>query len=909
MKKFTFLAIMAMMAMFVFGQSVKSVSDGNSYGNSERNLVPKYGVKAMTQLYRSAKRTGDAGVSLWKDRLIDVEKEAPFLLAGRKLAPRFVNGEDVIVSRPQGEVKFYARKGVCYYTQDFASFKESKQVGYIEVVYGKDGKSVYFKDFISTFVGLGTWVRGSLSDDGKSIQIPTGQNLFYMEEKDCYMQLSCLVYNEATKTYDTDIRASEITVSIIDEKQLKLENTDKNHIVGVTYSNNQEWTYLGDSNTEYTLFEEELITPPAGLTQRNFVLSGKDAYGEPISHSIIMLEGDKEVYMQGLGLIYGPKSWVKGIISGDSITIPSGQFLGLCQGYELFYMVSGVMDGFGDITIRDLVFTLNEDKHSYSSKQALILGRSRGVTDFFDYISQLKLEKGPDITFSTDVIREQPEGEVKLFERKGFGYLVNFGFVFANYQDGSVMEITYAPDGKTVYLKDPISQIAAHSWVKGTIEGNKIIVPAFQCVVYEESFGAIMARLDMVEVEDPETGRMVKTFEPVVECKNIVFTVDATSGTIRLEDMTNEKSICGLIMTDNFKWPGFGDYATSYEPFVEELTTLPEGAPVEEWVFRHSNGTENLIQMVNVAIADDKIYINRLSEYDPELAIVGTIKNGKAIFPTSQYLGHHSDFFLFFASSTYTQETVETEYGAYEKIEFYYTPELEFDYDAQKKILSVPDGISFVLHCGDNIPQNEMFFNYFTPSLHPRFNLYVEKSIRPKDPIIEEYDDSKWKILGYNSIKLNIPLEDIEGEFIKPENMSYQLFTKTGGEIQTYILQADDYTKLMEDMETIPYNFTDEQDILKGGEKILLWQTGFEDIGVQSINCSDGKEVRSNRIWLKAGKEEVGIDEVTPDTRTVKEVTYYSLSGMRLSEPASGISLMQVIYTDGTVETTKVYRR
>ena len=51
-----------------------------------------------------------------------------------------------------------------------------------------------------------------------------------------------------------------------------------------------------------------------------------------------------------------------------------------------------------------------------------------------------------------------------------------------------------------------------------------------------------------------------------------------------------------------------------------------------------------------------------------------------------------------------------------------------------------------------------------------------------------------------------------------------------------------------------------------------------------------------------------GVDTVT-DAGTVVAVEYYSLDGMRLAEPAKGISIRRLIFSNGTYETDKVIKK
>ena len=71
-----------------------------------------------------------------------------------------------------------------------------------------------------------------------------------------------------------------------------------------------------------------------------------------------------------------------------------------------------------------------------------------------------------------DIISEQPEGELKIYQRSGGAIYNMWGYIFSTYQDGGAMQMVFADDGKTVYLKDPISQAVANTWVRAELSDD-----------------------------------------------------------------------------------------------------------------------------------------------------------------------------------------------------------------------------------------------------------------------------------------------------------------------------------------------------------------------------------------------------------------------------------------------------
>ena len=91
----------------------------------------------------------------------------------------------VIDWQPEGEVKTYDRTSDCIHFTPSDSkfstattFSNEKLSGKGEIVFDPDGETVYFKDPLLS-MSNGTWMRGTLSDDGTKITVNLHQYLYY----------------------------------------------------------------------------------------------------------------------------------------------------------------------------------------------------------------------------------------------------------------------------------------------------------------------------------------------------------------------------------------------------------------------------------------------------------------------------------------------------------------------------------------------------------------------------------------------------------------------------------------------------------------------------------------------------------------------------------------------------------
>ena len=138
-----------------------------------------------------------------------------------------------------------------------------------------------------------------------------------------------------------------------------------------------------------------------------------------------------------------------------------------------------------------------------------------------------------------DIITEQPDGEVVTYGRSGEFLVVSLYGYNTDNQVGQT-KVCYAPDGKTVYIQDPLAYgEGVGAWVKGELsdDGTKITVPLGQYVSYNEEFdyGLVLAwgATDLVDLGDDFYWL---DFLPQEGVEAVTYAVDAAQGTITLLD-------------------------------------------------------------------------------------------------------------------------------------------------------------------------------------------------------------------------------------------------------------------------------------------------------------------------------------------------------------------------------------
>ena len=124
--------------------------------------------------------------------------------------------------QPEGELKTYDRTSDCiHYSYGWskgtnATFSQERLTGQSEIVFSQDGKTVYFKDLLQS-MSYGTWVMGSLNDDGTIITVNIPQLLYCTDDivplRKCESQI--VYQNQPDGTQQEELETEDLWASNI----------------------------------------------------------------------------------------------------------------------------------------------------------------------------------------------------------------------------------------------------------------------------------------------------------------------------------------------------------------------------------------------------------------------------------------------------------------------------------------------------------------------------------------------------------------------------------------------------------------------------------------------------------------------------------------------------------------------
>ncbi|MCF0185141.1 MAG: hypothetical protein HUJ98_01470, partial [Bacteroidaceae bacterium] len=481
-----------------------------------------------------------------------------------------------------------------------------------------------------------------------------------------------------------------------------------------------------------------------------------------------------------------------------------------------------------------------------------------------------------------------PEGEVKYYNRSTEGYIVvDYERVWEKGEYGA--KVVYGENNE-VYIDNPVPGLPFGAYLKATIEGNKITAKLPQLVGLYDYYGTILYYYVSKMKSDP-----TQIYVPVEdEADNVVtwtvkedgsFSLDLDPGEIEIDPetgrpVTDPEYVLGMYMLfgESINFSNTADCKQEFTPVDVESRTAhaPEGLAFEPWSLTASEGMAP--RFVNVGIAGNNIYISNLTDDAPEAVIKGSIEDGKAIFPTCQFLNYLTDYsyFVYFMSA-------KVEEGE-EYSDFVLNNGLAFDYDAENKTLTSKADDVMLINASDS---KVYWIDY---ALQPVINWVNPEDLNaaPNDPELTYFGED----YGCYYTAWEIPATNVKGKALDPDRMYYNIFMD--GELYTFY--TDMYSYFPEDITDMPYKFTENYDIVLDGSYhgIYIYDGGFKTLGIQShFKGFDGKIYSSAIKTFDVGS---GVESVE-ESKEVKKMEYFDFTGAKIERPAQGLYIQRATYT------------
>lgn len=484
-----------------------------------------------------------------------------------------------------------------------------------------------------------------------------------------------------------------------------------------------------------------------------------------------------------------------------------------------------------------------------------------------------------------------PEGTLTQWSRSSLAFMSFYGYIFQNNDSGSAVQTVETADGE-VYIGNCISQFPCPGWLKATKEADGSLTIAGGQAIYTEEYEGetytfYAAALEMVEEEDG------MTYLYATADNTFRLTWNGTGYVSADPEIT-----LGLCEWDgtSYNWVGYGDLEWELTPLTDKVTELPEGLTPEKWALV----AETDAYFVDVAFDGDKAYFRGLSDFIPEAWIAATVGDGKVEIPAASFAGLDITRHWAYMYGGTVEQAYDEYWDEYYDV-FKPAGAFSFTYDADARrltgtdVLMVTAGVIDLDNVGNEEPVQDTVKDFI-----------IEYQVRdvtcpPSDPTGLEYTPYDYEY-GYCNIKFDIPAVDTDGKLMDTANLYYAIYVD--GEPFTFY--TDEYVSLPEDLELLPYGFTDNYDVYTDGttHRVYFYMDGVDTYGVQAvyIDPTDGTEYRSGITEVSS------VAGIAAGNAAVASSTYYDLQGRKVANPGAGLYIRRDVLTDGTVKAVKVVK-
>lgn len=509
------------------------------------------------------------------------------------------------------------------------------------------------------------------------------------------------------------------------------------------------------------------------------------------------------------------------------------------------------------------------------------------------------------------LITEQPAGT--LHENQTWssaGYHPFLGNIYIDYPQGIISRYVEGDDGN-LYIENPMSAIISHTWLKlvKQDDGTYLAGPQF---VYSESYEdtTYLFSAERLVLNDAHTNYVRDTTAGAQH--GVKFTLK--DGV--LQQVTNNSDILGLVYEDG-TWTCYGDFDIKIAPVTDEMVTLPESVKANavdyEVTFTNSDTTTDKTQ-TKVAIDGNKIYVKNLAYPTVDEWFVGDIDGTKVTFRSGQYMGPNDSTSThnYFYAGRHTR-VYDSQNHRYD-ISVSGADETVLNWDAAARTLTADyaDSTAMLINHGKDR------FYHAVAYCDPQFKVLQAEPKRPANPAFTKVDFTHEASSALNCVFIDIPKEDVDGNYLDPAKMAYKLYLIKPGETEAsdFVFTPSEYFGLSEDMVEVPYNYISWMyDIAYSGTvHAIYFYRDLKDyiMGVQVFYAPDeNTKLASDTIWTaRIPNEVLGVERVN-GAATVKAVRYFDMSGRSLSAApsGSGIYIRQETLSDGTRRTVKAVKR
>lgn len=393
-----------------------------------------------------------------------------------------------------------------------------------------------------------------------------------------------------------------------------------------------------------------------------------------------------------------------------------------------------------------------------------------------------------------------------------------FGFVR---MPGEKAQIAFSADGKYAYFNHILTGGLQMAWVEAEIQenGDMIIKPG-QFVCYDEDGYPLYL---MPTYLQPEDDRSWFITEAVVK-KVSTGSIDEVNGNTieNLNDMyTSPRDryiICDIddesdfnkfsdwlylaVADDTFKISSI-QTATHLNEFVEldAPVSVPEDAVCQDYILYSNDGVGGTVapEKIQAYTKGDDVWVKGLSRLNVNQTIAGKIKDGKWEIPSLQMIDCGAYVYQIFATKNCTP--------AYNDKLLSYT----FQSTPEKTIVLSPytegdrSGVRTELGVSLVSAKVNSYYDGETCQEEVKLREYLrDEPLMPSAPTGAMFYNNATAIVGYNYFSFYLSELTPDKDYLNTDKLYYKIYLNG----EPFVFRKEDYPRLQEDMEMLPFNYS-----------------------------------------------------------------------------------------------------
>lgn len=259
------------------------------------------------------------------------------------------------------------------------------------------------------------------------------------------------------------------------------------------------------------------------------------------------------------------------------------------------------------------------------------------------------------------IIEQQPEGQLRHYNRSGYYYSTLFGQTDRLRQVNQGTDMVFAPDGRTVYIRDILSALKVNTWVKGTLDadGQTLTIPLPQ-TLYEWAGESYTLDLSLIHVTLNDK-QLPDTCVADTQSTSVSFRIHGDTLSL---DETSATHVLGAVYSDDKSILKRGmDFGTRFVLTADTIVTPPATLQTADYTFvsglQDGDDWTSVVLKATMGFDGSDVYLSGCCREAPSAWVRGTRdEQGNLTFPSGQLLGYDKNGAIYWCGQQLGEITI-----------------------------------------------------------------------------------------------------------------------------------------------------------------------------------------------------------------------------------------------------------